>query len=1296
MIAMKHINNRSTAKAAIFLRTFCLSLLLIGFSSSVFAATYTWDGGASTSNWSDLNNWDDGGGDPSILPGSSDDVVINIAATTIVDASFTSSKVNSITLSNSSATITLAKDLTARGNVTITSGALDISTHIFSVEGSLTNSGTLTASSGTLAFFPVNANEYFTVSGSGTSTINTLEVSNNTSDYNTLNITSGSPLSLAVVNLNVIASLDIGSNITLNISNKVELKNIASSVSVNGTLSYQSGSELVYTASLTTGDEWPSSGSVPQNVKVDNSATVTLNESKSIAKNFNMSSGTLAMGTNGLTILGTVSGSDIQGGSIVTGTGGFVIGNGSGAQFDQTITGNIILPNATVNKNHTNNNLGISGTVTVNGDFIVNYGDVTVTGVLTVSGSNSLAVNNTSTFSNSNSTKVSLGTLQLGGSSTFENGTGSTAFDAQTITLTGSATYKTGGKTAAALTTLNLSSTSTFEFNGNGGQENTPLAAGATYGNLTVNNADGINVVGDVVINGTLTFSIDNGLVDVTSGNTLTLSTTAGVTNASASRYVNGPLQIEFNGTSSKIFPIGVSGSGSSAYRPATFQYATNPSPAQTIEMEYIASNPAGNLPSGISQIATGGHYTLQNITGTSTSNYNITLRYTDAGISPESKTRILVQNGSGPDYSVPGTQSQNETNDDVTATGVTTMPSNDFILAFGQGGSTTTWSATAASTDWATASNWDNGVPTSVDDAVIQSSTNNPVIGNGDGASVNTLNIQSGASLTFSDVTDINVASTASGALTVAGIFTINTSAIVNFNSSGYNASATDYSGTVIYGSSSSVQPDTYTNLQVNGGSGNASGTTTVTGNYTNTSGTPSFNNLDIAGDMTLTAGSPAGTISVQGDIISNGGNVAGTVTMDGTTGSQSISGTGFTFNNLVIDNSDGVSLAASATPTIDGTLTLTNGILNTATGTSLALSKSTSGGSSTSYISGPVLANLTGTTLLEIATGDNAVQRSIALKNSVSGSTSYQVQFIEGEHPDAYNITGTTVLAVSKLYYWSVERLTGSVDADLTLNWETPGDGISNPAAIMIARYESGWVDQGSGTGSGTSVTSPLSVFAQRYYTLGSTNIVDNPLPVELVSFDGVSTNNGITLNWETASEKDSRGFILSRKMSGSSEWEVASTYAGNSALESTNSLTGSKYSVTDYIEIAAGETVQYQLEEEDIAGIRTVLETITVESQYSTTIESYNLSQNYPNPFNPSTTIGYELKDNARVNIVVYNALGQAVKTLVNENQNRGRYSVQFNAGGLSSGIYFYRMIVSGNNVNYTDVRKMMLVK
>jgi hypothetical protein len=88
-----------------------------------------------------------------------------------------------------------------------------------------------------------------------------------------------------------------------------------------------------------------------------------------------------------------------------------------------------------------------------------------------------------------------------------------------------------------------------------------------------------------------------------------------------------------------------------------------------------------------------------------------------------------------------------------------------------------------------------------------------------------------------------------------------------------------------------------------------------------------------------------------------------------------------------------------------------------------------------------------------------------------------------------------------------------------------------------------------------------------------------------------------------------------------------------------------------------------------------------------------EGFVVEQNYPNPFNPSTTIKYHVSRNDVVKLKVYNGLGQEVATLVNGEQTPGTYSVQWDARGVASGSYYYRMEV-GNTV--LPAKKAVLIK
>lgn len=87
-----------------------------------------------------------------------------------------------------------------------------------------------------------------------------------------------------------------------------------------------------------------------------------------------------------------------------------------------------------------------------------------------------------------------------------------------------------------------------------------------------------------------------------------------------------------------------------------------------------------------------------------------------------------------------------------------------------------------------------------------------------------------------------------------------------------------------------------------------------------------------------------------------------------------------------------------------------------------------------------------------------------------------------------------------------------------------------------------------------------------------------------------------------------------------------------------------------------------------------------------------QAATLFPNYPNPFNPSTVINYSVPIQGNVMIIVYDALGREVRTLINEEKAAGSYTTEFNAANLSSGIYYYQIRAD----EFIQTKKMILLK
>ncbi|HSL88771.1 MAG TPA: T9SS type A sorting domain-containing protein [Ignavibacteriaceae bacterium] len=188
---------------------------------------------------------------------------------------------------------------------------------------------------------------------------------------------------------------------------------------------------------------------------------------------------------------------------------------------------------------------------------------------------------------------------------------------------------------------------------------------------------------------------------------------------------------------------------------------------------------------------------------------------------------------------------------------------------------------------------------------------------------------------------------------------------------------------------------------------------------------------------------------------------------------------------------------------------------------------------------------------------------------------------------------------------------------------------------------------------------------------------------LPVELISFTYKVYENNVILNWSTASELNNHGFEIQKKYF-SGDWFTIGFKEGKGT--STNQ---SDYSYTDDISNINNSNLFYRLKQIDFDG--TVSYSNTIEVDISGPKE-FALYQNYPNPFNPVTTIKFALPFRTNSTINVYNTLGEKISEIFKGEMESGYHEVQFNATGLSSGIYFYKI----ESENFNSTKKMILMK
>ena len=278
---------------------------------------------------------------------------------------------------------------------------------------------------------------------------------------------------------------------------------------------------------------------------------------------------------------------------------------------------------------------------------------------------------------------------------------------------------------------------------------------------------------------------------------------------------------------------------------------------------------------------------------------------------------------------------------------------------------------------------------------------------------------------------------------------------------------------------------------------------------------------------------------------------------------------------------------------------------------------------------------------------------------------------------YTDTTYTLGTTYLLVAKHTF-----VAGATNDVVSLTVFKPGDVIPlfEPAPTI------------TGGPSTTNDVPDIGRFALRQgsSTIAPTVVIDEiyagtdwggTLPVELASFTSSVNRNNVNLVWSTASENNNSGFDIERSSNGI--WSKIGNVTGNGTSSVMNN-----YKFSD-LNLASGK-YSYRLKQIDYNGN---FEYFTLNNEVIIgSPDKYSLAQNYPNPFNPSTKISFDLPYDGNVNITVYDMSGKEAASLVKGYRTAGYYSVDFNAAGLASGVYFYTL----NAGNFSETKRMMLVK
>ena len=189
-------------------------------------------------------------------------------------------------------------------------------------------------------------------------------------------------------------------------------------------------------------------------------------------------------------------------------------------------------------------------------------------------------------------------------------------------------------------------------------------------------------------------------------------------------------------------------------------------------------------------------------------------------------------------------------------------------------------------------------------------------------------------------------------------------------------------------------------------------------------------------------------------------------------------------------------------------------------------------------------------------------------------------------------------------------------------------------------------------------------------------------------------------IEFTWQETAQAETYHFQLARD----SSFEDLVTET-NEISDTTYTVDSSKFSPrTTYSWRVRGENEEYSGNWTIFApepGGRSFTTGTAVSTKEETELpDAFSLFRNYPNPFNPVTHISYQLPASGEVTLEIFDLLGRRITTLVSQQQEAGQHEVSFDASGLSSGTYLYRLKVTdpdgSGGVDFVKTRQMMLVK
>ena len=389
------------------------------------------------------------------------------------------------------------------------------------------------------------------------------------------------------------------------------------------------------------------------------------------------------------------------------------------------------------------------------------------------------------------------------------------------------------------------------------------------------------------------------------------------------------------------------------------------------------------------------------------------------------------------------------------------------------------------------------------------------------------------------------------------------------------------------------------------------------------------------------------SGNLNLNLTTVTRFGDAAGSIIFDGS-GNQSINDLGpgveHIFEEMVINKSGG-ELTINTPITVQGSITFTNGIVNTTTTNTITLTDNSAAlsASSSSHIVGPV--NKIGNDDFTFPVGNGTLYRPIGVSRVNNNSSEFQATYFSSNPGLSFDLNSKdgNLDHISSRDFWILDRVTGSAAAEVVLSWDDKSEvSTASINDLRVSRWDgSQWVSEGIGTATGDTTGGTINSSSGRVssfspFALGSSTS-SNPLPVELASFSASCHNGKVEFNWTTFSELNNDFFELLVSEDGNEFYNLTNINGKGTTNEVTN------YTKDLQVDFLSNEKLFFKLRQNDFDGKTSDSEIISVSSCLSSSIEV----NAYPNPVT-NNVIYVNGNDFEELSYKIYSVTGELIES------------------------------------------------